>query len=61
MTAPPPERTTLTRPFTHVGLNFTGQSEVVVELPKGYVLVFICFASEAMHLEATDEISKDCF
>ena len=67
MAALSPERTTLTRPFTHMGRDFAGPFEIKsyigrgCRITKGYVLVFVCFATKAIHLEATTEISTDCF
>ena len=67
MAALPPERTTLTRPFTHTGLDLPGPFEIKsyigrgCRITKGYVLVFVCFATKVIHLEATNEMSTDCF
>ena len=49
------ERTTLTRSFTHTGLDFSGPFEIKSyigrgsRITKGYVLVFGCFATKAIH------------
>lgn len=67
MSALPPERTTLTRPFTHTGIDFAGPFDIKsyigrgCRITKGYVLVFVCFATRAIHLEATNDISTECF
>ena len=59
MSALQPERTTLTRPFTHTGIDFAGPFDIKsyigrgCRITKGYVLVFVCFATRAIHLEAT--------
>ena len=67
MAALPPEKTALTRPFTHTGLDFAEPFEIkfyigrCCRITKGYVLVFVSFGTKAIHLEATNEISTDCF
>lgn len=63
----PPERTALSRPFTNTGLDFAGPFDIKsyvgrgCKLTKGYVLVFICFSTKAIHLEVTSEISTPAF
>ncbi|XP_037813631.1 uncharacterized protein LOC119604834 [Lucilia sericata] len=67
MAALPPERTTLSRPFTNTGIDFAGPFDLKTyagrgcKVTKGYVLVFVCFATKAIHLEATSEISTQAF
>ena len=67
MSALPPERTTLTSPFTHTVIDFAGPFNIKsyigrgCRITKGYVLVFVCFATRAIHLEATNDISTECF
>ncbi|XP_075150742.1 uncharacterized protein LOC142224843 [Haematobia irritans] len=67
MAALPPERTTLSRPFTCTGVDFAGPFDIKTyigrgcRITKGYVLVFVCFATKAIHLEATNDMSTDCF
>ncbi|XP_075162899.1 uncharacterized protein LOC142235534 [Haematobia irritans] len=63
----PPERTTLTRPFTNTGLDFAGPFEIKnyaarsCTITKGYVCVFICFSTRAIHLELTSSLSAPAF
>ncbi|KAI8126852.1 Retrovirus-related Pol polyprotein from transposon 17.6 [Lucilia cuprina] len=63
----PPERTTLSRPFTNTGVDFAGPFDLKsyagrgCKLTKGYVLVFVCFSTKAIHLELTSEISTSAF
>ncbi|XP_075156719.1 uncharacterized protein LOC142229996 [Haematobia irritans] len=63
----PPEKTTLSRPFTCTGVDFAGPFDIKTyigrgcRITKGYVLVFVCFAAKAIHLEATNDMSTDCF
>ncbi|XP_075150976.1 uncharacterized protein LOC142225089 [Haematobia irritans] len=67
MSALPPERSELSRPFTHTGLDFTGPFDLKnfsgrgCRVTKGYVCVFICFATKAIHLEATTDLSTNTF
>ena len=49
------------RPFSCVGLNFAGLLTFKngTECVKGYVAVFICFVSKAVHLEAVSSLTSD--
>ena len=49
------------RAFSCVGLDFAGPLTFKngTECVKGYVAVFICFASEAVHLEAVSSLTTD--
>lgn len=57
MAALPPERVTLSRPFETTGVDFAGPFEVknyagrACLIRKGYVCVFVCFSTKAIHLE----------
>ncbi|XP_075158159.1 uncharacterized protein LOC142231437 [Haematobia irritans] len=63
----PPERCTLTPPFHTTGIDFAGPYELkcsaVRNSPtvKGYVVVFVCFATKAIHLEICSELSSSAF
>ncbi|XP_075150703.1 uncharacterized protein LOC142224804 [Haematobia irritans] len=67
MAALPPERTVLTRPFTTTGVDFAGPFEIKLfigracKITKGYVCVFVCFSTKAIHLEATSDLSTTTF
>ncbi|XP_075150778.1 uncharacterized protein LOC142224886 [Haematobia irritans] len=67
MAALPPERCELSRPFTHTGLDFAGPFEIKiyagrsVRMTKGYVCIFVCFSTKAIHLEATSDLSTAAF
>lgn len=67
MAALPAERTTLDRPFTNTGVDFAGPFSIksftsrFCRITKGYVLVFVCFATKAIHLELTSEVSTPSF
>ncbi|XP_073831520.1 uncharacterized protein [Musca autumnalis] len=63
MASLPPERTFLSRPFTNTGVDFAGPFNIksyssrACLLTKGYVCLFICFATKAIHLEPTSDLS----
>lgn len=63
----PEPRVTPSRPFTHTGVDFTGQVELKlnkgrgVRTTKGYIAVFVCFATKAIHLELVSDLSSAAF
>ncbi|XP_073831493.1 uncharacterized protein [Musca autumnalis] len=67
MAALPPERTEFSRPFTRTGLDFAGPFDIKTyngrscRITKGYVCVFVCFSTKAIHLEATSDLSTSTF
>ncbi|XP_065361992.1 uncharacterized protein LOC135955567 [Calliphora vicina] len=67
MAALPPERTQIDKPFTNVGVDFAGPFDIkayngrACRITKGYVCVFVCFATKAIHLEPTSELSTQAF
>lgn len=67
MAALPPERTQISRPFTHVGVDFAGPLDIKTytgrycKVTKGYVCVFVCFSTKAIHLEASSELTTQAF
>ncbi|XP_075157895.1 uncharacterized protein LOC142231162 [Haematobia irritans] len=67
MAALPPERCEISRPFAHTGIDFAGPFELksfagrCCRISKGYVCVFICFSTRAIHLEATTDLSSSAF
>ncbi|XP_004524164.1 uncharacterized protein LOC101461972 [Ceratitis capitata] len=67
MAALPPETTDVSRPFTNTGVDFTGPFEIknytgrACLITKGYVCFFLCFATKAIHLEATSDLSTSTF
>ncbi|XP_075150765.1 uncharacterized protein LOC142224874 [Haematobia irritans] len=67
MASLPPERTFLSRPFTNTGVDFAGPFDIknyktrVCLITKGYVCIFVCFATKAVHLEATSDLSSQSF
>lgn len=67
MASLPPERTTLSRPFLNTGVDFAGPFTIrnftgrACLLTKGYACIFVCFATKAVHLEATSDLSTQAF
>ncbi|XP_068140004.1 uncharacterized protein [Drosophila tropicalis] len=63
----PRERITYSRPFTHTGIDFAGPFEIknytgsACLTTKGYVCVFVCFSTKAIHLEATSDLTTERF
>ncbi|XP_058979117.1 uncharacterized protein LOC131802713 [Musca domestica] len=67
MSALPPERVTLSRPFANTGVDFAGPFELKTysgrgcRIVKGYICLFVCFATKAIHLEAVSDLSTPAF
>ena len=67
MAALPETRTTFTRPFCNTGVDFAGPFDVksftgrYCKITKGYVCLFICFSTKAIHLEAVSDLSTSAF
>lgn len=64
----PAARVTATsRPFEKVGVDFAGPIEVKLSRVrrslkgKGYICVFVCFATKAVHLELASDLTTDTF
>ncbi|XP_041448477.1 uncharacterized protein LOC121404030 [Drosophila obscura] len=63
----PSSRVTFSRPFTYTGVDFAGPFDVksftgrACRISKGYVCVFVCFTTKAIHLEAMSDLSTDTF
>lgn len=63
----PKERVTPSRPFTNTGIDFTGHVEVKinkgrgVKTCKGYVAIFICMVTKAVHLELVSDLTTPTF
>ncbi|XP_026744683.1 uncharacterized protein LOC113506020 [Trichoplusia ni] len=63
----PQQRATPSRPFTHTGVDFTGHVEIKlnkgrgVKTSKGYVVVFVCMATKAVHLELASDLTSETF
>jgi len=62
----PSARVSVSRPFTHTGVDFAGPITIKVGLRKAipvkaYVAVFVCLFTKAVHLEAVSDRSADAF
>ncbi|XP_076660452.1 uncharacterized protein LOC143363803 [Halictus rubicundus] len=63
----PTQRVTPSRPFQHVGLDYAGPFQLKTtpgrghKATKGYVAVFICFSTRAVHIEAVSDYSTAAF
>ena len=63
----PAKRTTLSRPFSQTGVDFAETFHITnflgrgCRVSRGYVGLFICFATKAIHLEAVSDLSYDAF
>lgn len=63
----PQDRVTACRPFQKVGIDFAGPVQVKNSrvrkaiITKGYVCVYVCFVTKAIHLELTSDISTEAF
>lgn len=63
----PSARATPSPPFHQLGVDFTGSVEVKlnkgrgVRTSKGYIAVFICMATKAVHLELVSDLSSPTF
>lgn len=67
MAALPPERTTFSRPFSTSGVDFAGPFEIKTfsgrgcRISKGYICLFVCFTTKAIHLEPVSDLSTPAF
>lgn len=63
----PPQRVQSARPFLHVGIDYCGPIGILTShrrgasTIKGYIAVFICLATKAMHLELVQELTTKSF
>lgn len=63
----PAARINPTRPFFHTGVDFTGYVDVKsnkgrgIKTTKGYIAVFVCMATKAVHLELVSDLSSSAF
>lgn len=64
----PASRVTATsRPFEKVGMDFAGPIEVKLSrirksvIGKGYICLYVCFATKAVHLELTTDLTTETF
>lgn len=64
----PSQRVTPSRPFSHTGIDYAGPIQMRMTkgrgircLSKGYIAVFICMATKAIHLEIVSDLSTQNF
>lgn len=61
------DRVTPTRSFSVCGVDFAGPIVTLVNKGRGrktnktYIVLFICFATKAVHLEAVSDLSTEAF
>jgi len=63
----PVARVTISRPFSHVGTDFAGPFQIKFSSrrnspsTKGYLCLFVCLATKAVHLEFVSALSMNAF
>lgn len=63
----PPPRVTASRPFTHTGVDYAGPVQLRTtkgrghRAHKGFLAIFVCFSTRAVHLEVVSDYSTDAF
>lgn len=63
----PSPRVQPSRPFSNVGVDFTGHVEIKanqgrgIKTTKGYVAVFVCLSTKSVHLELVSNLSTQSF
>lgn len=67
MSALPTDRTEITLPFAVTGVDFAGPFQIKssqtrnAPYRKGYVCVFVCFCTKAVHLEVCSDLTTEVF
>ncbi|XP_058817690.1 uncharacterized protein LOC131680999 [Topomyia yanbarensis] len=63
----PPVRVRASRVFSHVGVDYAGPIKLKascvrgVKVTKGYIVVFVCLSTRAVHLEVACDLSTNTF
>lgn len=63
----PKARINVLSPFSNVGIDFAGPFKIKdrngrgCKITKGYICLFICFSTKAIHLEVTSDLSTENF
>ncbi|XP_011171251.2 uncharacterized protein LOC105203984 [Solenopsis invicta] len=63
----PVQRVTVSRPFTHCGVDYAGPMLLKesrrrnARLHKAYISVFVCFSTKAVHLEIVTDLTSETF
>ena len=63
----PKTRITPSKPFTNTGIDYAGPIQIRVSKGrgnksyKGYICIFICFSTKAIHIEAVSDMTAEAF
>lgn len=64
----PTPRVNVTRTFTHTGVDYAGSLEILIargrgksKTTKGYISLFVCLATKAIHLKLVTDLSTPAF
>lgn len=64
----PRPRVNISQPFTHTGLDYAGPISILMrrrpgrpQVFKGYICVFVCLATKAIHLEVVGDMTAQTF
>jgi len=63
----PSARVQPSRPFLNTGVDYAGPVSLRVGTPrskttiKGYIAIFVCFATKAIHIEAVTSLTAEAF
>lgn len=63
----PASRVNISRPFTNTGIDYAGPVKIRVskgrgnKTYKGYISIFVCLATKAIHLEVVSDLTTDAF
>lgn len=67
MAALPEPRVNISRPFTHTGIDYAGPVDIRTssgrghKTSKGYIAIFICLSTKAIHIEAVSNLTSTAF
>ncbi|GFX81620.1 uncharacterized protein TNCV_4644601 [Trichonephila clavipes] len=63
----PTHRVTPSRPFSVCGVDYTGPINILryrgrgAKTTKGYIVLFACFVTKALHLELVSDLTSEAF
>jgi Pao retrotransposon peptidase/Protein of unknown function (DUF1759)/Family of unknown function (DUF5641)/Integrase zinc binding domain/Putative peptidase (DUF1758) len=62
----PESRSRPSRPFTHTGVDYAGPITLRLgvrgqKMMKGYIAIFVCFATKAIHIELVSDLTSKAF
>ncbi|XP_077282820.1 uncharacterized protein LOC143908865 [Temnothorax americanus] len=67
MVSLPSSRVTVSRPFSHCGVDYAGPVSVKegkrrnARFHKAYIAIFVCFATKAVHIELVSDLTTESF